>query len=171
MSIAIAAQLYLLIGGIPGAIGFTIGLYLVLWCKFNLFTGKVGYAELKLNSVSKLLLILIGNIIGCFFISYLPIAQSLIAAKLEVSLIEVFVKAVICGILIFVAVEQYNQGREYAPMIAVPAFILCGAEHCIADICFLIASRTFTIEFIPFILVVILGNSIGSLITRFATRR
>lgn len=102
---------------------------------------------------------------------YLPIAQSLVTAKLEASLIEVFIKAVICGILIFVAVEQYNQGRDYAPIIAVPAFILCGAEHCIADICFLIASGTFTVEFIPFILVVILGNSVGSLITRFATRR
>lgn len=45
-AIAIGAMLYLIVGGVAGAIGFTIGLYLVLWYGLNLYTGKVGMRPL-----------------------------------------------------------------------------------------------------------------------------
>lgn len=96
-----------------------------------------------------------------------PIAQGIMIAKLQNNLIIVFFKAVICGILIYAAVDQFKNGKEYAPLIAVPAFILCGAEHCIADICFFISAGILNWNFIPFLLVVIIGNSIGSLLFDF----
>lgn len=93
-----------------------------------------------------------------------PIAQGIVIAKLQDNLIMVFFKAIICGMLIYAAVDQFKKGREYAPLIAVPAFILCGAEHCIADICFFISAGVLTWNFVPFLLVVIVGNSMGSLL-------
>ena len=40
--ISIGAALYLVIGGIPGAILFSIGLLTILYFQFHLFTGKAG---------------------------------------------------------------------------------------------------------------------------------
>lgn len=171
-AIAIGAMLYLTVGGVAGAIGFTIGLYLVLWYGLNLYTGKVGHAS-SWKDWLNLLFMLIGNIIGTLLVVMIlphPAAIAAITAKLTVPLWIVFLKAVVCGILIYAGVDQYKKGHRYAPIIAVPAFILCGAEHCIADFCFFVAAGAIMpTTFIPFILIVILGNSIGSLLFRFLT--
>ena len=171
LAIGIGAMIFLSLGGIAGAIGFTIGLYLILWFGLNLYTGKVGYATTP-TDWANLWFMLLGNIIGCFVMLIVfmnPVAQTLILAKLAVPPIIVFIKAIICGVLIYAAVDQYKRGREYAPIIAVPAFILCGAEHCIADICFFIAAGLPMFEFLPFISIVVIGNSIGSLLFKYAT--
>lgn len=94
---------------------------------------------------------------------------ALAAAKLAAPLWLVFIKAIVCGILIYAAVDQYKKEKEYAPLIAVPAFILVGAEHSIADICFFMMAGCFSIEAIIFITVVALGNAVGSLFWRFLT--
>lgn len=65
LAIGIGAMIFLSLGGIAGAIGFTIGLYLILWFGLNLYTGKVGYATTPIDWVN-LWFILLGNIIGCF---------------------------------------------------------------------------------------------------------
>lgn len=172
-SIAIGSLLYLNVGGICGALGFSIGLYLILWFKLHLYTGKIGYISKPIDAAN-LFFILLGNIIGCFvcfIVQPHPIAIQLITTKLEANLFIVFIKAVLCGILIYAAVEQYKLGISYAPIIAVPAFILCGAEHCIADICFFIAAGDWRLDFIPFIFIVIFGNSVGSILFRLTLRK
>jgi formate/nitrite transporter FocA (FNT family) len=167
-AIAIGTSIYLALGGWIGAVFFAIGLYLILWFKFNLYTGKVGYIK-SIKDTPNLFAIFIGNLIGCCLIFILlpsAAAATIVATKLSISLWLVLIKAIICGILIYAAVEQYKQGKEYAPALAVPAFILCGAEHSIADLCFLMAAGVFNLEAIIFILVVAIGNGIGSLLTR-----
>ena len=171
-AIAIGAMAYLALGGAAGAIAFSVGLYLVLWYGLNLYTGKVGYAS-TWKDWANLWFMLIGNLIGCLLVVIIlphPAAIAAITAKLAVPLWIVFLKAVVCGILIYAGVDQFKKGRQYAPIIAVPAFIICGAEHCIADFCFFVAAGAIMpTTFIPFILIVILGNSIGSLLFRFLT--
>jgi formate/nitrite transporter FocA (FNT family) len=174
MAIAIGATLFLMVGGVAGAIGFTIGLYLVLWFKLNLYTGKIGYAS-SWKQIPMLLCIFIGNLIGCLAFMFCPTlavsaaAAAIMTTKLSTLWYVVILKSIICGILIYAAVDQYKKGKEYAPIIAVPAFILCGAEHCIADMCFAIAAGTiFTWPVIGFIFLVALGNSIGSILFRYS---
>lgn len=61
--IAIASYIYLSVGGIVGAIMFSIGLLTILNMGFKLFTGSVGYIKSK-DDIRDNIIILIGNIIG-----------------------------------------------------------------------------------------------------------
>ena len=153
-----------------GAFLFSIGLITILELKFILYTGVVGFAR-KLQEIPILLLILIMNAIGCLFIMLFPAQDvaELWRYKLEVPLNLAFAEAIICGILIWVCVYQHKTQSTavisiLTTLISIPAFILCGAEHSVADICFMFASRDFTLKGVVFILVVASGNAVGSLI-------
>jgi formate/nitrite transporter FocA (FNT family) len=170
IAIGIGSLIFLNLGGVAGMVGFSIGLYLILWFHLNLYTGKIGYVTKR--TIGSTFLILLGNLIGCLLMLIFPpapAAVALMATKLATPWYLVFIKSIICGILIYAAVEQYKQGKEYAPIIAVPAFIACGAEHCIADFCFALLAGP-SLSFIPFFLLVVAGNSIGSIIFRFVTK-
>lgn len=167
IAIAIGAYINLKVGGIAGAILFSVGLFLVCNFKLNLYTGKVGYM-----GIIKSLPILLGNVIGSLFLYFYPtekaieIMQNKINAPLYIS----FLNAIICGILIYAAVEAFKQNKDYMILICVPAFILFGAEHCIADMCYAASAHIFSWQLILFLIIIILGNSIGSLLFRFFTK-
>lgn len=97
--IAIASYIYLSVGGIVGAIMFSIGLLTILNMGFKLFTGSVGYIKSK-DDIRDNIIILIGNIIGACGILAFPhaAALSLVASKLTIPLYLVFLKGVVCGI-------------------------------------------------------------------------
>ena len=167
--IAIGAVIYLNCPNrIVGAFLFSIGLIVIMGFEFNLYTGKVGFAR-TFKDLLWLVLIFITNAIGCSLIFLLPTndAINVWAGRLDYPLYIVFAKAVVCGILIYVCVHQHKvNSREVSIMttlVAIPAFILCGAEHSIADICFMLAARDFTLKGAIFIPVVALGNAAGSL--------
>ena len=58
-------------------------------------------------------------------------------------------------------------GSIFVIVLGVLVFILSGFEHCIADIFYLSASMSFDLKSILYILIAIIGNSIGSLLIRF----
>ncbi len=168
--IAIGAVIYLNCPNrIVGAFLFSIGLITIMEFEFNLYTGKVGFAR-KPQDFLELVPIFIMNAIGCLFIVGMPTqnAFEVWSSRLEYPLYTAFIKAVVCGILIYVC--AYRHKKHSAPtsilttLVAIPSFILCGAEHSIADICFMFAARNITLKGIIFILVVALGNAVGSLI-------
>lgn len=148
---------------IVGAFLFSIGLLTIMAFGFNLFTGKVGNIR-KLKDIPYILTVLIMNGVGCLLTTVFPTSGSyeIVEAKLACPLVYVFVKAIVCGLLIYICVEQKKQ--PYFTIIAIPAFILCGAEHSIADICFVMASGIINGKSLLFLLVVVLGNSVGALI-------
>ena len=75
-------------------------------------------------------------------------------------------KAIGCGAAIYLAVEGYKKSKSLIPVIlGVMTFILAGWNHCIAD-CFYMAAGSSSALAIPYLLVVIVGNSIGSLLIR-----
>lgn len=149
-----------------GAIVFSVGLYLVLWNNYNLFTGKIGYCR-TLKSFKRCFFILIGNILGCLPALLFSIPVERVQDKISQPFYLVFFKAFLCGLLIYTAVELYNKGTKIAPLLIVPSFILSGAEHCIADICFIFSTHYWSWDSLFFIILVILGNSIGSLFLDF----
>ena len=171
LAIVLGAIIYLNLLNWVGAVFFSIGLYLVLWFGLTLYTGKVGYIKSK-RDILDIILIFIGNAIGCaaiFCIFGNAAAITIASAKLAQPLWLAAIKAIFCGILIYAGVDQYKKGKEYAPIIAVPAFILLGAEHSIADLCFFFAAGAFTPQAALFILIVAVGNAIGSLFWRAIT--
>ena len=167
IAIAIGALINLKIGGIAGAVFFSVGLYLVCVFNLNLYTGKVGY-----TGIIKNLLILLGNLIGSLILYFYPMdnAKFVIKTKMNTPLYITFINAIICGILIYAAVEAFKKGKEYMIVICVPAFILFGAEHCIADICYAASAHALSWNLTLMIAIVVLGNSIGSIIFRYFTK-
>ena len=167
IAIAIGAYINLRFGGIIGTLFFSVGLFLVCNFKLKLYTGKVGYTGIRKN-----LLILLGNTIGSLFLFFYPVekAKELVLNKINTPLYKSFLNAIICGILIYAAVECFKKKKEYMILVCVPSFILFGAEHCVADICYAASAHMFNFRLIIFLIIVVLGNSIGSLMFRFFTK-
>ena len=145
-----------------GAFLFSIGLLGVFYFDLNLFTGKVGYVRTK-KDIFNILLIFIVNILAAALFFIVPHVTFDFAAKLANPWYLILFKGFICGILIYLCVNEYRGGRPWVTLIGVPAFILSGAEHCIADIIYLVLTRSFTPAAFSFIGLVSLGNAAGSL--------
>ncbi len=81
----------------------------------------------------------------------------------------VFILAVCCGMLMFIAVDAYRKNagsfaKYVAILIGIPTFILSGFEHSIADmVYFALAplSVNFQLKTYAFLLIVLIGNGIG----------
>lgn len=153
---------------IVGAVLFSIGLITILEFKLSLYTGKVGYLR-SVKQIPQTMLVLLGNAVGCTFITlFANTLPDVWSTRLEAPLYLTFAKAIICGILIYVCVEQHEKksltDSLIITLIAIPAFILCGAEHSVADICFMIASKNISLRGVLLILLIAIGNATGSLI-------
>ena len=178
--INIAATIYLSVPNkIIGSLLFTFGLFAVLVTNSNLYTGVVGYANKK--SAIDLLLILFGNITGCFIYSTLysltsnyniihPIARTLCETKFNTSALSILVSSIFCGVLMFIAVNTFKQNRNIIGVIVVilcvSGFILAGFDHSIANISYIALSKQLNIDVFFKVIIMIIGNGIGSVLTR-----
>jgi formate/nitrite transporter FocA (FNT family) len=152
-----------------GALIFATGLFGIMTYKLALYTGKVGYAlENPPKFMAEVLLIIVGNFIGCLMMGLaFPVEQAIAAcdARLATDSLTVLFKGICCGVLVFIAVDQYKTKKSYlALFICIPAFILAGFEHSIADMFFFSSAGMFNLDSLIFILIVILGNGIGCLL-------
>ncbi|MCL1979184.1 MAG: formate/nitrite transporter family protein [Methanomassiliicoccaceae archaeon] len=154
---------------IVGAVLFTVGLFGIMMYKLGLYTGKIGYAlENPPSYLAEIVLVIAGNFIGCLLMGLaFPTDQAaaLCEAKLAVSDPTVFFKAIGCGVLVFIAVDQYRVKKSLVALfICIPAFIIAGFEHSIADMFYFSSAGVFTPEALIFILIVISGNAVGCLL-------
>lgn len=158
---------------IVGSLLFSLGLISVILLEANLFTGKIGYINSK-RSILESLIILVFNLVTAVIVGLIYRCSSDAAATIVESKLLVFsetwwltgLKAIGCGAAIYLAVEGYKKSKSLIPVIlGVMVFILAGWNHCIAD-CFYIAAGSTNALSIPYLLVVIVGNSIGSLMIR-----
>ena len=159
---------------IVGSLLFSLGLISVILLEANLFTGKIGYVNSK-RSILDSLLMLVFNLVAASIVGLIYRCGSDVAAQVAESKLLVFsetwwltgLKAIGCGVAIYLAVEGYKKSKSLIPVIlGVMVFILAGWNHCIAD-CFYMAAGSSSALAIPYLLVVIAGNSIGSLLIRF----
>ena len=159
---------------IVGSLLFSLGLISVILLEANLFTGKIGYVNSK-RSILDSLLMLVFNLVAASIVGLIYRCGSDVAAQVAESKLLVFsetwwltgLKAIGCGVAIYLAVEGYKKSKSLIPVIlGVMVFILAGWNHCIAD-CFYMAAGSSSALAIPYLLVVIVGNSIGSLLIRF----
>lgn len=143
--IGIGCIIYLSIGGIAGALLFSMGLLTILVLKMELFTGKAGLLTTNEISFGKLFEIWIGNFLGTFCLALGLLctpkgeelatqASQIVAIRLENGFIINLIYGIICGLLMFMAVKtwQLTEKPIYAIM-PVAIFILSGFNHCVAD--------------------------------------
>lgn len=170
---------------IVGAFLFTIGLITICEFGFNLYTGKVGYTlingEKWADKLSFLGTVVLGNYVGTLLYGFAygagkpairETAGVLCTKKLEQNILTVFLLAVCCGMLMFIAVDAYkknagNVSKYVAILIGIPTFILSGFEHSIADmVYFALAplSVNFQLKTYGFLLVVLIGNGLGGVL-------
>lgn len=160
---------------ILGSLLFSIGLMCVILQQHNLYTGKIGYVSKE--NWKDLIPMLIYNMGGTVLIC-VPFlftrtagiicdnASIFTEVKLNDSLLSLFILGIGCGMMVFLAVDNYK--REANPLlvfIPIMFFILCGFEHCIADAGYFVLARDVDFwEVLIRIVIIAIGNSIGSLI-------
>lgn len=160
-----------------GAVFFCVGLFIIFNFNFNLYTGKLCYVFSNNWKYSlKLVLILVGNFVGtCISAGLLKLTrfqslygakcQSIIDVKLGDSLSSIFILAIFCGFLIYVAAECFkseNALTKYMGLFfGVSVFVLCGFEHSIADMFYFAFAGVFTGRAFLVLLLVALGNFVG----------
>lgn len=180
--IGIGGTIYLSIDNkVVGASLFGIGLFMIVIYGFNLYTGKIGYLVDNFNFkyIKMLVITLIGNFIGTFFVGYIlkftriyslihDKAKILVNVKLDDSLISILILAFFCGILMYLAVNTYKENKDISKylgvFLGVIVFILCGFEHCIANMYYFSVANIWNLNTLLYLLIMILGNSLGGML-------
>lgn len=176
--IGIGGTVYLsLENKIVGSLLFACGLYAICTQGLYLFTGKVGYiVNRDVKYIIDVLITWLGNLIGtglcagAVLISRIGLKIYMMAS--EVSLIKfndnylsLFSLGIMCGLLMYIAVDGYKKtNNPLILFVPVSVFILCGFEHCIADMFYFWASGVMNIKAIVVLLIITLGNSIGGIL-------
>ena len=161
------------LGNPIGPIIFAFGLLGVCYMGQNLFTGKCGFLFEDKIPFKNLMIILIVNLIAgylmglCFsFCDSDVVASSLVkVASWEVSF-PFFIKSIMCGIIMYIAVLLYRKGTPLGIIFGIPLFIFCGFQHCIANIITMGVAKTFHWS----IVICVLGNFVGSLFMWYISR-
>ena len=167
---------------------FCVGLIAVVKYQTRLYTGTAGFLS-SWRDLPSLLLILLGNIVGCLavasvaLVSPLPLGEAaikVISSRLAVGWWGTGLLAIGCGLLMSLAVDFARKNRDFSDwlplLFAVPAFILCGFPHCVAD-AFYCCVYLFSASDIPWLSLaayygaIVLGNFIGCNIYRLFTSK
>ena len=171
--VSIGGCIYLNIqNNIVAAIFFSIALLMVCYLQLHLYTGKIGFIINNHNKkdLADLGLMLIGNIVGTICMGLFPLnidskkIETIINNKMELELPLVFINAIMCGVLMYIAVYIYKHSNSIVGILfCIPTFILCGFEHVIADCYYFVASRTINLDSMIFLFITLLGNTVGSI--------
>lgn len=166
---------------VVGSCLFAVGLLTIVVFQLHLFTGKVGYLPFQKPAyIIELLITWCGNWVGTFAVAnmvrmtriypaFAERAQSITDAKLADSPLSLFILAILCGILMFIAVDTFkNQTgstiRLVAVFVPVMVFILSGFEHVVADMYYFSLVQVWSAHCLFITIIMTLGNSVGGMI-------
>ena len=182
MAIAIGGLAFLSVDSkVLGSALFTVGLFTVCTMGLNLFTGKVCYVfQNDRDYALALPVIWIGNLAGTGLIALFAgltrnapalaeKAAVMCQVKLDDNLVSLFFLGILCNILIYIGVEGYKNipheiGKYLALLFGVMVFILCGTEHCVADMFYLWIGGSWNARAVACILAITLGNAVGGVL-------
>lgn len=164
--IALGDYALLKLGNPIGPVIFALGLLGVCYMGQNLFTGKCGFLFEDKIKPFELLTILVVNLVAGYLIGLMfsTMDGALVeAAVSKVSSWEVsvafFLKAVMCGAIMYIAVLMYRKGTPLGILFGVPLFIFCGFQHCIANVITMGVAAAFDWSLV----LAVVGNFVGSL--------
>lgn len=164
-----------------GSFLFGIGLFTILVFKLSLFTGKVGYAvQQKPAYLVDLAIIWAGNLIGTVGVGLMMLqtrsaaaltekAAAICNTKLDDGLVSIFVLSIFCGVMMFLAADNFKKAenamqKNIGIFFPVMVFILCGFEHCVANMFYFTVAQAWSEKAVVYLLVMSLGNSVGAFI-------
>lgn len=166
------------VGGVVGAGLFSLGLLTVCCLGLDLFTGRCGFIFAERLSARYLLKILAVNLIVGYGLGWLfSYTDPTIIVNAETRVagwecsLPFFLKAVFCGAIMYIAVALYKQGNIWGILLGVPLFILCGFQHCIANIITLGVSHWLGLAEIGAMGCAVAGNFIGSVLVWAVSRK
>jgi formate/nitrite transporter FocA (FNT family) len=171
-------------GNVVGALLFTIGLFTICTRGYNLFTGKACYLfDNKPDYLLTLLVIWVGNLLGCCILAYVEratgicgaesginiTAAGMVDSKMSAGYGSLFLLGCICNVFIYIAVNGYAKnphelGKYLSLFLGVSIFILCGTEHSVADMYYWAVSGTLAAQpgaSLLRLVVISLGNVVG----------
>lgn len=161
------------LGNPIGPVIFALGLLGVCYMGLNLFTGKCGFLFADKIKITDLLTILVVNLIAgyaiglAFSVTDKEVMASAIAKVSTWNInLSFFIKSVLCGVIMYIAVYMYKKGTPLGIIYGIPLFIFCSFQHCIANVITLGVARTFDWS----LLICVLGNFIGSLLMWYLSK-
>ena len=184
--IALGGTVFLLTESrLVGALLFTVGLFTICTCGFSLFTGRVCYVFQRGGAyAASLPVIWLGNLAGTALIALIEratrigpalqaAAETVCAAKLGDTPGSVFLLAVLCNVLIYIAVDGFANnpheiGKYLALFFGVTVFILCGFEHCVANMYYFTAAGVWSLRTLGYLLLMTAGNAVGGVLLPLA---
>ena len=164
-----------------GSFLFAIGLYTIVAFQLHLFTGKIGYTPFQQPIyMIELVITWVGNLLGTG-LTALMVKNSRIGAalvekvmgiaevKLADNFLSIFLLAIFCGMLMFIAVDCYRniQGstlRFIGVFVPVMVFILSGFEHVIANMYYFSLAGVWSGHCLMSIAVMTIGNAVGGML-------
>ena len=156
---------------IVGAFLFSVGIISIITYGLTLYTGRIGVVK-SLSDVIDSILYLFGNMCGSMItyciMQLTPIynkiqepLQNIVAYKTSLSLLELFILGMFCGVLMLFATK--NTKNLILPVLCIAVFILIGAEHSVANSFYMLSTNDIFL-YLKNIVVVALGNATGSII-------
>lgn len=157
-----------------GACVFPAGMAMVLIAGSELFTGNnliiLAVLEKKVSVFKMLknwLFVYIGNFLGTAFIAVLVVyghtpelfngelAQAIVNAgrtRTDLTIPEAFIRGILCNILVCIAIwmsfaAKKVSGKLMTSFWPIMLFVLCGFEHCVADMYFGVAALLTSAEY------------------------
>lgn len=167
---------------VAASVLFGVMLLAVLLLDLHLMTAKAGYllwdsAMIRTRAVH-LAIALCGNAVGAFAAGELlrrayprsDFAKEYMQGVFAGNVRHVIAGAVVCGMLMFVAVHAYRRARggivgALVTLGAGAAIAFCGFEHSITDMFYVAYGRTYTGRAMAVLLLGIAGNLAGAIVT------
>lgn len=179
LAISIGGTVYLSVDNkIIGSLLFAVGLYAIVLNGLFLYTGKVGYLVVQSDKIEYLGLLAItwlGNLAGTWIGAVAVLntriqgirenAVGICETKLADGPLSIFLLAIFCGILMYIAVDGFKEKEN--PLIlffCVSVFILSGFEHCIANMFYFSIAGAWSLKTIVYLIIMTLGNSLGGVL-------
>ena len=137
------------LNGVVGAVVFAFGLLTIVAYKLRLFTGTAGFISMKKDEFATLLLILVGNVIGCGVVALMTrlspndincVSERILNGRITNGALKSGVLAIGCGFIMTTAVTFARKGNLLPLIFGVPLFIFCGFPHCLVDAFYILTS-------------------------------
>ncbi|MCI6122000.1 formate/nitrite transporter family protein [Blautia obeum] len=179
LAISIGGTVYLSVDNkIIGSLLFAVGLYAIVLNGLFLYTGKVGYLVDQSDKIEYLGLLAItwlGNLAGTWIGAVAVLntriqgirenAVGICETKLADGPLSIFLLAIFCGILMYIAVDGFKEKENPLILfICVSVFILSGFEHCIANMFYFSIAGAWSLKTIVYLIIMTLGNSLGGVL-------
>ena len=169
--IGLGNYVLLKIGEPFGPFLFAFGLLGVCVLGLNLFTGKCGFLFEDGLRITDLLIILAVNVfVGFLFGVFFSLIDGAVVAAAEAKVATwefswgFFLKSILCGVIMYLAVALYRHGTKLGVMFGVPLFIFCGFQHSIANAITMGVATELSWAVVFCILLCALGNFVGAIV-------